>query len=75
MNDVQRGRRADALLADDLLKQAFSEVRANIVRAWETSKAIETDTREILYHKLHALDSVKAQLEEWVRTGEFEDKG
>ena len=43
----------------DELKSRFDQIRENIHLKWEQTKAKDIDEREILYHKLHALNELE----------------
>lgn len=66
--DLERGRRAQALLEDDLLKEAFEEVDQYFVYCWR--KAEDTNLREQEWMKQKALAEVKRVLAIFVERGE-----
>ncbi len=57
------GVRAQQLLNDPMLANAFEQTRLTIIDGIATSSFEEADKRESGYHMLRALESVKGQLE------------
>ena len=64
---LRDGVRAQQLLNDSMLNDAFENVRLNIINGIATSSFEETETRESGYFMLRALESVKGQIERHVR--------
>ena len=69
MSDQQLkdGVRAQQLLNDPMLANAFEQTRLTIIDGIATSSFEEADKRESGYHMLRALESVKGQLERHVK--------
>ena len=65
----RRGARAEALLKDDLLQAAFSELRQSLLHSWETTAAGQTEERERTWLSLRLLEKIKSMLETHVTTG------
>ena len=65
---LRDGVRAQQLLNDPMLADAFESVRLNIVDGIATSEFDQSDKRESGYHMLRALESVRGQIERHVRT-------
>ena len=62
---LQRGRRADDLLSDPVLSEAFAEIEAKLSSEWRDSASISHEKREVLFHQVSAIQSVRAQLKRW----------
>ena len=65
---LKDGVRAQQLLNDSMLADAFDSTKANILNGIATSAFDQADVREDAYHQLRALESVKGQLERHIRT-------
>ncbi len=59
---VARGRRAEQLLNDELLKGAFADIRAEYIKGWEDSAARDADGRERLWLALQIVGKVQTHL-------------
>jgi hypothetical protein len=55
--EVEKGIVSERALSE--LKDKFALIRSNIHKTWEGTTALQTDEREILYHKLHALNELE----------------
>lgn len=62
---LMRGRRAADLLADDVLAEAFGEIESKLSSEWRDSASMSHEKREVLFHQVAAIQSVKAQLKRW----------
>lgn len=62
---LMRGRRSAALLADETLSEAFAEIEAKLSAEWRDSASLSQDKREVLFHQVAALQSVRSQLKRW----------
>jgi hypothetical protein len=60
--DAARGLRAERLLADELLDDAFSALEADYVAAWKATAARDTDGRERLWQALQVVGLVRSHL-------------
>lgn len=68
-NDLQRGARADALLRDDILIEAFAKLDAEYVEAWRRTDARDDDARQRLWQAVQVLGKVRAHLTTLVANG------
>jgi hypothetical protein len=59
---LSRGARADLLLKDELLKQAFSQLEKDYVDAWRQTSARDTDGRERLWQAVNVVRKVHDHL-------------
>lgn len=67
MSEIERG--IKALEEYKTLEDRFDLIRANIITAWEGTKALEREEREVLYHKLHVLNELKRSFLNDINTG------
>lgn len=81
MNEVelegkkQRGIRARQLLDDELIKNAFCDIRENIYKKIGSSSFDQSKEREDCYHMLRAVESFEGIFRQHINTGRSaEDK-
>lgn len=67
--DEDRGRRAETLLSDPLLKEAFAAVERAYVDTWKGTASRDGEARELVFRHVRTLENVKAHIESVVRTG------
>lgn len=67
--DASRGARAERLLSDELLQEAFSELTEAYTEAWRDTNYKDTDGRERLWQALQIVRKVKSHLEAVVNSG------
>jgi len=60
--DIVRGARASALLADELLVEAFSRLEAEYIAAWRITPARDTDARERLWQAVNIVGKVREHI-------------
>lgn len=72
--EVRRGQRAEILLEDPILLDAFAEVEKTYHREWENAPARDTEGRERLWLMLRLLKLVRGHLEETAKTGQLAGK-
>ena len=65
----RRAQRAEQILKDDLIKQAFSVMRESCYNTIETSKHSEQEVREDAYMFMRCLNAFKASFEIIIREG------
>ncbi len=68
---VSRGARAEILLKDDILVEAFETVGKELRRLWLATGAAECAERERLWFMIKLMDSVKSTIEEVVVSGKL----
>ena len=68
---AERGERAKALLADDLLTAAFDKLKAEYASAWVNTAPGDTTLREKLYLAMKTLPAVRHNLETMVNDGKI----
>ena len=59
---IGRGARAERLLADELLQEAFAALEADYLKAWKVTAARDTDARERLWQATQVLGKVRDHL-------------
>jgi hypothetical protein len=67
--DAMRGRRAEQLLADELLQEAFETLKAEYLRAWENTDPSENERREQLWYAHRVVPLVRKHLTDVVKDG------
>lgn len=60
--DAERGRKADALLKDELLSGAFKALELQYVQAWAATEAAESGARENYWRAVQILGDVRKHL-------------
>lgn len=68
-HDVERAAKAEALLRDPTLVEAFDTLETNFIEAWRNSSVADTDNRERIYHLLSALQALKGQIHSVIEGG------
>ena len=71
---INAAEHAQQILDDQVLKDAWSGVEAELISMWKESKADDTEGREALYRELHSLKAVKARLERAIAAGKLAEK-
>jgi hypothetical protein len=67
--EVRRGQRAESLLQEPILLEAFEEVEKVYHKEWENAPARDVEGRERLWLMLRLLKLVRGHLEEAAKTG------
>ncbi len=71
---VRRGREAERLLENQLLKDCFEELKGEFVDAWRNSKLGQSEEREVAYQMHTALVEVESRLTKYVGQGKVAAK-
>ena len=71
MDANRRAERAEALLRDELLIEAFDAVVEEYLELWRNSGPSEQETREKAFQLIRAVDLVKGHLESVISTGKL----
>ena len=72
---IARGRSAEALLANPLLEEALTGIKAGLLLALDVPPAESSpEMREGIYHMLQGLRKFREALTKYVRDGNFELK-
>lgn len=57
---LHRAQRAERLLGDEMFVEAFAELKADCIAAWERTEPIDVAARESLWLTVNTLAKVKA---------------
>ncbi len=68
---AERAARADALLRDELLQEAFATLDHDYVKAWRETAARDTDARERLWQAVQIVAKVRDHLANVVNNGKL----
>jgi len=68
---AERGARAQRLLDDDLLKEAFETLDSDYAKAWRATAARDTDARERLWQAVQIVGKVRDHLVTVVNGGKL----
>ena len=73
LRDVGRAMRAEALLNDEMLKEAFSYLEEAYIKAWRLTGVTEQDThgRERLWQAVNLLGKVQEHLGRVIQNGKL----
>ena len=69
--DIARARRAEILLADPLLIEAFDGLKAEYMRRWEECESRDQDKRERLWWAVRVVNEVRNNLDSIVNNGKL----
>jgi hypothetical protein len=69
--DLARRARAEALLGDELLQEAFARLEERYIDEWRVSQFRDTDARERLWQAVNILRKVKDHLAKIVGDGKL----
>jgi hypothetical protein len=68
---IERGARAQRLLADDLLQEGFAALDRDYTKAWRETSARDTDARERLWQAVQVVAKVRDHLVSVVNGGKL----
>ena len=71
MDPELRLRRAEALVNDELLNEAFETLRTELMDRWENSASTEVEARESIWLGLQLLARVRRHIHSIIETGEM----
>jgi hypothetical protein len=71
MDPELRLQRAQALLNDELLNEAFDTLRTELMDRWENSASTEVEARESIWLGLQLLTRVRRHIHSIIETGEM----
>lgn len=66
---IRRGERAQAILADPLVVEAFAGIEADLLAAWRAAPTRDVEGRERIWAMLRGLDAARQAFEAHVSTG------
>jgi len=67
-DDIIRGQRAAAILADPLVQETFAALEAAYIKQWRTAPSL--DAREALWLLLQNLETFRGQFGAYIRQGQ-----
>jgi|TARA_R100001463_G_scaffold67700_1_gene121179 hypothetical protein len=68
---MERGEKAAALLRNELLQEAFSQLETDFIQAWKASSVEDSQNRERLYMLCQNLSALRGYLEGVVTDGKL----
>lgn len=68
---IRKGKEAEGLLNNPVIKDAFEGVRKQLENGWKNSKVNDQVLREECYRMLHCLEAVRTQLTTYVNGGKL----
>jgi hypothetical protein len=71
---MSRGARAEALLQNDLLREAFTRLEQDYIDAWRISPARDTDGRERLWQAVNIVAKVRDHIVKVVNDGKLSQR-
>src|SRR5713101_3127542 len=71
---ISRGARAEALLRNDLLQEAFVRLEQDYIDAWKISPARDTDGRERLWQAVNIVAKVRGHIVKVVNDGKLSQR-
>ena len=71
MDPELRLQRAQALVNDELLTEAFETLRTELMNRWENSASNENEARESIWLGLQLLSRIRLHLHSIIETGEM----
>lgn len=69
--DLDRAGRAEALMRDPLIIEAFETLEKEFVSAWKESAITDQTSREHIYHLLQALEAMKGHFQTVLESGKL----
>ena len=69
MTPEERERRAQSLVNDPLLKEAFEVLKEDLMNRWEASGSAELEARESIWLAMRLLDRLHGHINSIVETG------
>jgi len=71
---ISRGARAEALLSNELLQEAFARLEQDYIEAWKISPARDTDGRERLWQAVNIVAKVRDHIVRVVNDGKLSQR-
>jgi hypothetical protein len=70
-DEVERGRRAQELLDNELLKESLDAIERDVFEMWANAPALQTSEREALWQHIRACRNFRAVLTGYINTGKL----
>jgi len=71
MDQEQRERRAQALVDDELLNEAFDTLKEDLMNRWSNSGSTDLEARESIWLAMRLLDRIRSHLISIIETGQM----
>ena len=71
MDQEQRERRAQALVDDELLNEAFDALKEDLMNRWSNSGSADLEARESIWLAMRLLDRIHGHLTSIIETGQM----
>lgn len=71
---IKRGRRAETVLKDELLAEAFEAIKKDQLGLIQSSQIADSDKREAAYYMMKAIESLQIKLNSFFQDGKFEER-
>ena len=69
MDQEQRERRAQALIDDELLNEAFDALKEDLMNRWSNSGSTDLEARESIWLAIRLLERIDGHIKSIVETG------
>ena len=71
MDQEQRERRAQLLVDDELLNEAFDALKEDLMNRWSNSGSTDLEARESIWLAMRLLDRIRSHLISIIETGQM----
>jgi hypothetical protein len=71
MDQEERERRAQSLINDELLNEAFDVLKEDLMNRWQHSGSTDLEARESIWLAMRLLDRIRGHLQSIVETGQM----
>jgi ribosomal protein S18 acetylase RimI-like enzyme len=71
MDQEQRERRAQLLVDDELLNEAFDALKEDLMSRWSNSGSTDLEARESIWLAMRLLDRIRSHLISIIETGQM----
>ena len=71
MDQEQRERRAQLLIDDELLNEAFDLLKEDLMNRWSNSGSTDLEARESIWLAMRLLDRIRSHLISIIETGQM----
>ena len=71
MDQEQRERRAQLLVDDELLNEAFDALKEDLMNRWSNSGSTDLEARESIWLAMRLLDRIRSHLISSIETGQM----
>jgi hypothetical protein len=71
---VKRGRKAETVLKDELLTEAFESIKKDQLSIITSSNVADSEKRESAYYMMKAVELLQIKLNSFYQDGKFEER-